>query len=390
MSFVDPFFFIFLILSFAGFHLLNALSRRSGEGGVPIIAIIFLFLVSVYFYGYFHPTYLFLLLGSSFGAWFFALLLGGFFFVEKRIFNMYLSRKLMLFFAIISLLTPLFIFKYSNFFFSILRDIGFKNSEVIALALPLGISFFTFQNISYVTDVYRGTVAVEKNFLRYGLYISFFPQLVAGPIVTAGKFIPQLFVPIKFSEISLRSAVFYLLSGYIKKAVLADRLAQVADPVFSDPSRVGWIGIVIAVTAYSFQIYFDFSGYSDIAIGAGRLFGIDLPENFNFPYAAPGFRQFWRRWHITLSVWLRDHLYVPLGGSKNGAFRLVFSLLVTMLLGGLWHGPHWNFVLWGLAHGILLVLDRWIPERISNAAVLRQIYIIFTFIVDLSEISDSA
>ena len=283
--------------------------------------------------------------------------------------------------ALALLLLPLVLLKYDAFL------LGQGGLGLVGLA-PLGISFFTFQNISYVVDVRRGLLAPETRFSRYFAYISFFPQLVAGPIVTGRQLLPQL-KEFQAEGRDVRRGVGFLVSGYLKKALIADRLALIADPVFAGPGQASsgllWLGLV----AYSLQIYCDFSGYSDIAIGLGRLFGLRLPENFRYPYKAQGFQDFWRRWHITLSTWLRDYLYIPLGGSRQGPVRLFSALLVTMLLGGLWHGPHWNFVLWGLGHGLLLWVERqrpisrardffggW-PYRLFTLAMIGLLWVLF-------------
>ena len=257
--------------------------------------------------------------------------------------------------AVGMLFLPLGLLKYDVF---VLGQGGLGFAGLV----PLGISFFTFQNVSYVVDVRRGLLAPETRFSRYFAYICLFPQLVAGPIVTGRQLLPQL-RDFRTGIGDIRRGVALLLCGYLKKALIADRLALVADPVFAAPGQASssllWLGLV----AYALQIYFDFSGYSDIAIGLGRLFGLRLPENFRYPYGARGFQEFWRRWHITLSTWLRDYLYIPLGGSRQGSLRLFWALLVTMVLGGLWHGPHWNFVLWGLGHGLLLWGERQRPVQ---------------------------
>ena len=203
----------------------------------------------------------------------------------------------------------------------------------------------------------------ERSAVKYALYIAFFPQLVAGPIVASRDFLPQLANQTFFHNRDFILGGTFLLLGYCKKALLADSLASVVDPAFANAGTVGGAALWIAVVGYAMQIYFDFSGYSDIAIGVGLWFGFRLPENFNYPYSAGSFRDFWRRWHITLSRWLRDQLYIPLGGSRHGAARMHFALFATMALGGLWHGAHWNFLIWGMGHGSLLILERWIPER---------------------------
>jgi alginate O-acetyltransferase complex protein AlgI len=227
--------------------------------------------------------------------------------------------------------------------------------------LPLGISFYTFEAISYVVDVYRGRSAPARSALEYALYILFFPHLVAGPIVRARELLPQLRRPRRRNWVRMELALRLFLTGLFKKVVIADHLARVADPVFARPEVHGFAATWLAVIAYAFQIYCDFSGYSDMAMGLAHSFGIRLPRNFRAPYLAGDVREFWTRWHITLSRWLRDYVYIPLGGSRGGEGRTLRNLLLTMGLGGLWHGASWTFALWGLYHGVLLGLHRaWI------------------------------
>ncbi|MEQ9366934.1 MAG: MBOAT family O-acyltransferase [Leptospirales bacterium] len=279
------------------------------------------------------------------------------------------------------ILLPLLVFKYSAFLLESIPGLAavldpdsmLKNG----LLLPLGISFFTFQNLGYAADRLRGRTEVAVPADKYALYVAFFPQLVAGPIVAAREFLPQVQMASFFHNRDYVLGSTYLILGYFKKAYLADSLAGVVDPVFLDPGSAGSVAVTLAVLAYAMQIYFDFSGYSDIAIGIGLWFGFRLPENFAYPYAADSFRDFWRRWHITLSRWLRDHLYIPLGGNRLGVSRMYFALLATMLLGGLWHGAHWNFVLWGAGHGVLLIFERWIPESWRAGRVFAGAYRIF-------------
>ncbi|MCR9144688.1 MAG: MBOAT family protein [bacterium] len=283
--------------------------------------------------------------------------------------------------SIILALTPLLIFKYSAFFSGLLSELigagDLPDLTKYGLILPLGISFFTFQNIGYIADRFRGVFATPVSAFKYAVYVVFFPQLVAGPIVTAREFLPQLESKSFFHNRDYILGSTFLALGYFKKALLADSLAGVADPVFATPGAAGSLAVLLAVLAYAMQIYFDFSGYSDIAIGIGLWFGFRLPENFSYPYSADSFRDFWRRWHITLSRWLRDHLYIPLGGNRLGVSRMYFALLATMLLGGLWHGAHLNFVLWGAGHGILLIAERWIPMGWRNWSWFGGIYRVF-------------
>lgn len=254
-------------------------------------------------------------------------------------------------------------FKYAGFLvhnaWSFCNLVGLDfDQPVFKIALPLGISFYTFETISYVVDVYRRRIQPERNLLDYALFILFFPHLIAGPIVRPGDFLPQTRLAKRWSWNRLQLGVRLFLLGLFKKAVLADNLGAVADPVFANPAGYGTFETWLAVLAYTFQIYGDFSGYSDMAIGIAHLFGFKLHANFDMPYLSANIAEFWRRWHISLSSWLRDYLYIPLGGSRHGALATYRNLILTMLLGGLWHGASWTFVAWGLYHGVLLALHR--------------------------------
>lgn len=233
------------------------------------------------------------------------------------------------------------------------------SSKLFYIVLPVGISFYTFQTLSYTIDVYYKKIPAEHSFVKFATFISFFPQLVAGPIVRASDFLPQL-------QDNDRKVVWpnvlrgldLIFVGFVKKVVIADSLAGVVEGAFASPADSSSLQLIISLVFYSFQIYCDFSGYSDIAIGIARMFGYEFPRNFNIPYIASSFSDFWTRWHISLSSWLKDYLYVPLGGNRNGKLNTYKNLMITMLLGGLWHGANWTFVFWGFLHGMYLVLQR--------------------------------
>jgi alginate O-acetyltransferase complex protein AlgI len=254
-------------------------------------------------------------------------------------------------------------FKYLDFFVSsaneLARLLGLQHElPFFEILLPIGISFFTFHGISYITDVYRGDVAVCRNPLDMLLYMSFFPQLVAGPIVRAAYFLPQLARPSP-EAIPIAAALLLILGGLFKKVVVANYLATgLVDPVFSAPTSYGGPDLLLATYGYAVQIYCDFSAYSDMAIGLAALLGFRFPANFNQPYRAQYLREFWRRWHISLSTWLRDYLYRPLGGNRRGRFKTYRNVMLTMLLGGIWHGAGWKFVAWGALHGGGLAVER--------------------------------
>jgi alginate O-acetyltransferase complex protein AlgI len=252
-------------------------------------------------------------------------------------------------------------FKYANF----VRDTWLHlvqpglSAQPLDIILPLGISFHTFQSISYVVDVYRGEQRVVRSYLDYALFVSFFPQLVAGPIVRAHEFFADLWNWRAPSGAEWQHGLAMMLTGYVKKLVFADQFSLVADKYFASPAAFpGMIPAWTGTIAFALQIFFDFSGYTDIAIGVALLFGFHFPENFRRPYLSASITEFWRRWHMTLSRWLRDYVYISLGGNRRGELRTYLNLLLTMLFGGLWHGASWNFVIWGAYHGMLLAIER--------------------------------
>ena len=270
-------------------------------------------------------------------------------------------RTLALMTSLLANLCLLGFFKYYNFFASNVALLFHRTPDSFALniILPLGISFHTFQSMAYVVDVYRGNQEPITNALDYALFISFFPQLVAGPIVRASEFFSDLYRWCKPSTEDISRGLLLLIFGLAKKIVMADQFAQVANSYFQDVGKhPGMVPSWSGATAFGLQIYFDFSGYTDMAIGMAKLFGFHFPINFRRPYLAASVTDFWHRWHISLSRWLRDYLYITLGGNRHGTFRTQRNLFVTMLLGGLWHGANWNFIVWGGYHGILLSVER--------------------------------
>jgi len=262
-------------------------------------------------------------------------------------------------------LLVLFFFKYLDFFIDSINEVlGKSNISLISnpfsLILPVGISFYTFQALSYTVDVYRNDVKAEKNFISYALFVSFFPQLVAGPIERSGNLIQQLNeVPNKrnlWDSERVRRGLYLMLWGMFLKIVVADRLSKVVDTVFDSYRGYGRVGLAVGAIAFALQIYCDFSAYSTIAIGAAKVMGFSLMENFDTPYFSQSIKEFWRRWHISLSTWFRDYLYIPLGGNRKGKLRKYVNLLITFLVSGLWHGANWTFVLWGGLHGAYQIL----------------------------------
>ena len=288
------------------------------------------------------------------------------------------GRKLTLLASIAIDLAVLGFFKYYNFFVSnvagVLANLGLPGTlQILQIVLPVGISFYTFHAISYVVDVYRGKVAPETSLANVALYICLFPQLIAGPIIRATFIMPQIRQRRPFSRAQQAIGLRLLLRGFIYKAVIADMLAQVADPIFAHIDQYNAHALATAAVAFYGQIYFDFAGYSSMAIGTARLFGYRFPRNFDFPYRSASVTEFWRRWHMSLSFWLRDYVYIPLGGNRGGRLAAYRNLMITMLLGGLWHGAAWNYVIWGLLHGFGLCVNkawrgvrRYLPPALSR------------------------
>jgi alginate O-acetyltransferase complex protein AlgI len=283
------------------------------------------------------------------------------------------SRKRWLALSLLVNLGILGFFKYWDFFVASVSDLlssmGLEpDLPLISVLLPVGVSFYTFQTLSYTIDVYRKRIDPERNIARFALFVAFFPQLVAGPIERAKHLLPQLRdLPSSRDQIDWSVALALIARGLFRKAVIADGVAPIVNEVFGTPGRFGSLTVWVGVIAFSLQIYGDFAGYTDIARGTARLFGVDLMENFRVPYASTSFSDFWRRWHISLSTWLRDYLYIPLGGSRGGRMRTYRNLMITMLLGGLWHGAGWGFVLWGGLHGLYLVGERLWRDRHGDA-----------------------
>jgi len=266
------------------------------------------------------------------------------------------------------------LFKYADFFSdSAYSLMGVRPWPELDLILPLGISFYTFQTISYTIDVYRGHIEARKSLLDVALYVSFFPQLVAGPIIRADVLIPALRIKHAVDWERIRSGLALVIWGLLKKVLVADSMAPIVQEAYANPSEMSGLALLTATYAFAVQIYCDFSGYTDIAIGCSRILGIELPKNFDSPYLACSIREFWRRWHISLSTWLRDYLYIPLGGSRKGDGRTYVNLMTTMLIGGLWHGAGWNWVAWGGLQGLVMSLERLlgIPETPPKAILWR-------------------
>lgn len=269
------------------------------------------------------------------------------------------QKKGILIFSIVINLGLLFYFKYTNFFIEIINDLQLGQVKPLNLILPIGISFYTFENLSYTIDVYRGKFKPVNSFLDYCFFLSFFPKLVMGPIVRASDFIPQIRKDIFITKEDIAKGLYLILGGLFKKVVISDYIyVNYVQYIFDDPARHSGIECLFGVYGYAMVIYCDFSGYSDMAIGMARWMGFTINENFDSPYKSSSVTEFWRRWHISLSSWLKDYLYISLGGNRVGKFRQYMNLMITMLLGGLWHGASFNFIIWGGMHGIALAFDK--------------------------------
>ena len=291
------------------------------------------------------------------------------------------ARKFWLLLSLCSNLGMLAFFKYGmmlqNSFRSLTQSLGWNiEFATWSIILPVGISFYTFQTLSYTIDVYRNKQKPWNSFLDFALYVSFFPQLVAGPIVRASQFLPQCKTPHKVTSPEFSWGLALLVIGLFQKVVLADTLlSPVVEQVYSHPNTVGTIHAWIGTLAFASQIFYDFAGYSLCAIGVAMMLGFHLPDNFKFPYAAVGFSDFWKRWHISLSTWLRDYLYIPLGGNRCSSTRIYLNLMIVMILGGLWHGAAWRFVAWGTMHGTFLLLERLIVRKWGNTKSMQNNWI---------------
>ncbi len=299
-------------------------------------------------------------------------------------------RKRLLWFSVVINVGMLCYFKYTNFFIQIVNDVTSGHISPLHLILPIGISFYTFENLSYTVDVYRREIKPVNRFMDYLFFLSFFPKLMMGPIVRAADFIPQIRKPYVLGMEDVGKGMFLIISGLFKKVVLSDFINQnFVQYIFDDPGRYTGIECLFAVYAYALVIYCDFSGYSDMAIGIARWLGFRLPPNFDKPYRSSSITEFWRRWHISLSSWLRDYIYIPLGGNRKGTFRQYVNLMLTMLIGGFWHGASWNFIFWGGVHGGALGLDKvwaqwqkargWLRGTPLKAGIWKAGGILFTF-----------
>ena len=334
-----------------------------------------LLLFSLIFYGWGEPKLLFLMVFTIILFWFCGLAIGK---AEEKD-----RKKVWLLVSVIISVALLGLFKYADFFIGTFNSLTGLGIPMLRLALPVGISFYTFQCLSYTIDVYRGEVPSQKNIISFGAYVSMFPQLIAGPIVRYSDIVCQL------NERSHSREEFFLgvrrfLVGLGKKVILADNFALLMK-LFRESGEKSVLFYWLYAVAFLFNIYFDFSGYSDMAIGLGKIFGFHFPENFNYPYLSKSVTEFWRRWHMTLGGWFRDYVYIPMGGNRVSKGRWVFNILTVWMLTGLWHGAAWNFVVWGLFFGIMLMLEKWIPALQKMPNIMRHVYVllavIFSFVL---------
>ena len=339
----------FLIFYLVVFGLYWALPSRSLKNILLLIA-------SYYFYMSWNVKLAAVVAGSSLADYFLAQAL------ENS--REQARKKKFLIASIVMNLGLLFYFKYTNFFLeslgNLLHGLGVGvRMPVLELVLPIGISFYTFEAISYMVDVYHGRTRAEKNPINFLLFITFFPRMVAGPIIRARNFLPQLRREKRFDWARFDLGLQYVLLGLVKKMAIADRMSFLVDPVYDHPGQYTTSAVWVAVIAYSLQVYCDFSGYSDIALGTAHMLGFKLPVNFDQPYMSRNIAEFWRRWHISLSTWLRDYVFISMGGSRGTELKTAFTLMTTMMLCGLWHGAKWTFVIFGVAQGLMLLVQRW-------------------------------
>ncbi|MCX7818355.1 MAG: MBOAT family protein [Kiritimatiellae bacterium] len=381
------FLFVFLPLALAGYYLLPRRARNA-----------FLTAVSYVFYGWSNPAFGLLMLLSTLIDYVAGLLISGQWrpAAWRRPVEMLTPggprtrlQRLGVTLSVLSNLALLGFFKYFNFLVDswngLAAALGRPGAAIetsLRVVLPLGISFYTFQSMSYSIDVYRGHARAIRNFVDFACYVAMFPQLVAGPIIRFAEVARQLTARRESVEKFARGSAFFAL-GLAKKVLLANPCGKIADLVFDSAGGAGALDAWYGVTAYAFQIYFDFSGYSDMAIGLGLMFGFVFAKNFDSPYRSASITEFWRRWHISLSSWLRDYLYVPLGGNRRGPMRTAVNLAIVMLLGGLWHGAAWTFVLWGAYHGAWLILERALGRRPLYHRLPTPLRVALTFVIVL-------
>ncbi len=331
-----------------------------------------LFIFSLIFYGYGEPKYIFLMLFSVLMNYIFGLIIGR----ENQSTK---AKKIALVICVIINLSLLGFFKYATLFTETLKLLPFINFLTVPeIALPIGISFYTFQTMSYVIDVYRGNCKSQKNFITFGTYVALFPQLIAGPIVRYVDVEEQL-IKRKESPQLFSSGVRLFLFGLAKKVLIANEMGVLWDTLKETPDKNGMIGSIVGIFAFTLQIYFDFSGYSDMACGLGNMFGFKFIKNFDYPYISKSITEFWRKWHISLGTWFREYVYIPLGGNRKGKPRQCLNIFIVWALTGFWHGASWNFLIWGLYFGVLLTFEKFVLSKIKDKIpdFIKHIYTMF-------------
>lgn len=336
---------------------------------------IFLFIVNLIFYGWGEPKLVLLMVFNIFFNY-----LGGWLVDKYRADAK--KKKLFLILTCVLDIGILAVFKYTGMITETLNMLPFLNIPELQISLPIGISFYTFQTMSYVIDVYRDDAPVSKNFINFGTYVALFPQLIAGPIVRYRDVAEQLVNRRETLEMFTRGVKLFMV-GLAKKVIIANTMGTLTTNIFATTDENGVVGTWVGMIAYTFQIYFDFSGYSDMACGLGNMMGFEFLKNFNYPYIAKSITDFWRRWHISLSTWFKEYVYIPLGGNRKGVKRQVLNLLIVWGLTGLWHGAAYNFVLWGLYYGLLLILEKFVLKKFLDRlpSFVQHIYTLFIIII---------
>lgn len=336
---------------------------------------IFLFIVNLIFYGWGEPKLVLLMVFNIFFNY-----IGGWLVDKYRADAK--KKKLFLILTCVLDIGILAVFKYTGMITETLNMLPFLNIPELQISLPIGISFYTFQTISYVIDVYRDDAPVSKNFINFGTYVALFPQLIAGPIVRYRDVAEQLVNRRETLEMFTRGVKLFMV-GLAKKVIIANTMGTLTTNIFATTDENGVVGTWVGIIAYTFQIYFDFSGYSDMACGLGNMLGFEFLKNFNYPYIAKSITDFWRRWHISLSTWFKEYVYIPLGGNRKGVKRQILNLLIVWGLTGLWHGAAYNFVLWGLYYGLLLILEKFVLKKFLDRlpSFVQHIYTLFIVII---------
>lgn len=336
---------------------------------------IFLFIVNLIFYGWGEPKLVLLMVFNIFFNY-----IGGWLVDKYRADTK--KKKLFLILTCVLDIGILAVFKYTGMITETLNMLPFLNIPELQISLPIGISFYTFQTMSYVIDVYRDDAPVSKNFINFGTYVALFPQLIAGPIVRYRDVAEQLVNRRETLEMFTKGVKLFMV-GLAKKVIIANTMGTLTTNIFATTDENGVVGTWVGMIAYTFQIYFDFSGYSDMACGLGNMLGFEFLKNFNYPYIAKSITDFWRRWHISLSTWFKEYVYIPLGGNRKGVKRQILNLLIVWGLTGLWHGAAYNFVLWGLYYGLLLILEKFVLKKFLDRlpSFVQHIYTLFIIII---------